>query len=587
MSAAGANVGPTNVSGDLAGTVTTFDEVGLSTNVVYGVIVEAFGVGFTVDSATTTVLSAAAAPSGTMLLGTNNNQVSLSWVTDGNPAGVTYNVNWTSGTGIGVLFSTSPAVIAGTATATLNDLPGGQTINFDVQAVNSSGVVSGFDVIVTTTIPVLSNQPVISSATFAAGVSSITWFWSASTGAIAYQLFSATNGAVSPLLSSTTLTYIQTGLLANTLYTDYVFAFDVPTSTTSAPFTVYTQAAQTTGLTLLGLSAPPAAGVSSPSELISWGADGNPPGTNYNILWWTNLTSTVTASTGTTSALVGGLYGGSTLYFTVQAVNFAGSTAAFDSTFFLPSFAVNESTTFAVSAQVLPIGFSGVVTFVVPNTAGTGSGVVTVQIASGTFPTAVTLSVSTPAAGVPFPAVGGAVADLPNPIHLTVSALDAFGNPQQPRLAVLLSVDYAAANFSANQTTLDISRFDTVRQVWIPLATSKQGPALWATTSHFSSFALLSVAATSDLTSITVGPNPLRPTVNPGDLMTFRGLPAGCRVRIFTYVGEKLVDMIADGSGIVAWNGRNHVGSFVASGVYIALIEGAGTKKTMRVAIER
>ena len=27
--------------------------------------------------------------------------------------------------------------------------------------------------------------------------------------------------------------------------------------------------------------------------------------------------------------------------------------------------------------------------------------------------------------------------------------------------------------------------------------------------------------------------------------------------------------MIADGSGIVAWNGRNHVGSFVASGVYV------------------
>ena len=69
--------------------------------------------------------------------------------------------------------------------------------------------------------------------------------------------------------------------------------------------------------------------------------------------------------------------------------------------------------------------------------------------------------------------------------------------------------------------------------------------------------------------------------------MTFRNLPAGCRIRIFTYVGEKLVDMVADGSGVVAWNGRNHVGSLVASGVYIALIEGAGAKKTMRLAIER
>ena len=575
-----------NISGDLPSTANAFTLAGLSTNTLGGITVEAFGVGFAVDAPTSTVCTLAAQPSGTLLLGTLVNQVTLNWQTNGNesaPPGVTYNVNWTSGTAIGIIFSTSPAVIAGTATATINNLPGGMTINLDVQAVNSSGVASGFDVIVTTSIPVLSNQPVISSATFADGVSSITWYWSASTGAIAYQIFSATNGAVSPLLSSATLTYIQTGLSTNTAYTDYVFAFDVPTSTTSAPYTQPTLAAQTTALTLLGLSAPPAPGVLTPSELISWGANGNPAGTNYNVLWWTNLTSTVTLSTGTTSALVGGLYGGSTLYFTVQAVNFQGSTAPFDSTFF----ATVPSTSFAIGAQVLPAGSAGVLTFVVPNAGGSGSGVVTLQLASGTFSEAVTLTVSTPAASSPFPAVGGSVADLPDPIHLTISALDSFGSAQQPVLPVFITVNYAAVNFTANETTLDISRYDPIRGIWIPLATSKQGPALMAATDHFSSFAVLSVAAASDLSSITVGPNPLRPIVNPGSVMTFRNLPAGCRVRIFTYVGEKLVDLIADGSGVVSWNGRNHVGSFVASGVYIALIEGAGTKKTMRVAIER
>ena len=575
----------TNISGDLPSTANSFIQVGLSTNVVYGIIVEAFGAGFTVDSATTTVLTAAAQPSGTMLLGTNNNQVSLSWVMDGNPAGVTYNVNWTTSTGVGTLFSTSSpqnvAVITDSASAIITDLPGGMTINFDVQAVNSSGVASGFDVIVTTTIPVLANQPFISSATFSAGVSSITWFWSASTGAIAYQLFSSTNFPVSPILSSTTLTFTQIGLSTNTGYTNYIFAFGVPTSTTSAPYTQYTLAAQTTALTLLGLSVPP--GVQTPTESISWGANGNPVGTNYNVLWWTNLTSTVTFSSATTSAQVPNLYGGSTLYFTVQAVNFQASTAAFDTTFF----GVVPSTFVAASAQVLPIGYSGILTFVVPNGSGTGSGVVTVRIASGTFSSAVTLAVSTPNAQPPFPSVGGPVSDLPNPIHLTISALDAFGAPQQPILPVFLTVTYAASNFASNGTTLDISRFDAVRQVWIPLATAKQSNTLMATTDHFSSFAVLSVAAATDLSSISVGPNPLRPVLNPGSVMTFRNLPAGCRVRIFTYVGEKLVDLIADGSGVVAWNGRNHVGSAVASGVYIVLIEGAGTKKTMRVAIER
>jgi hypothetical protein len=581
----------TNISGDLPSTANSFTLTGFSTNTLASVMVEAFGVGFAVDAPTSTVLTLAAQPSGTTLLGTNNNQVSLSWVTDGNPTGVgiTYNVNWTTSTGVGILFSTNPSVsvVTGSAAATISDLPGGMTINFDVQAVNSSGVASGFDVIVTTTLPAIANQPVISSATFADGVSSITWYWTASTGAVAYQLFNATNGAVSPLLSSMTLSYVQTGLSTNTAYTDYIYAFAVPGSTASAGYMQYTLAAQSTGLMLVGLSVPPAPGVSTPSELLSWGANGNPAGTNYNVLWWTNLTSTVTLSTGTTSALVGGLYGGSTIYFTVQAVNFFGSTAPYDSTFYPPFFDVGESTYFAIGAQVLPVGFSGVVTFVVPNTAGTGSGVVTVQIASGTFLEAVTLTVSTPAANPPFRSIGGAVADLPSPIHLTISALDSSSSPQQPVLPVLLTVDYAAANFAANETTLDISRFDDIRQTWIPLATTKQGASLMALTDHLSSFAVLSVGAASNLSSITVGPNPLRPIVNPGSVMTFRNLPAGCRVRIFTYVGEKVVDMVADGSGVVAWNGRNHVGSFVASGVYIALIEGAGTKKILRVAIER
>jgi hypothetical protein len=585
----------TNISGDFAalpaGATNSFTLTGLSTNTLASVVVEAFGPGFVVDAPTSSVASLAAPPSGTMLLGTFNNTVSLSWLTNGNPPSVSYNINWTTSTGIGVLFSTSPFldVTDGSATATIGALPGGMTINFDVQAVNSSGVPTGFDVFVTTTIPTLSNQPTISSATFADGVSSITWYWNVSTGAIAYQLFSATNGAVSPILSSSTLSYVQTGLSTNTAYTDYVYAFCVPTSTGSPPFTRTTLAAATTGLTLLGLSVPPAAGITSPSELLSWGANGNPVGTNYYVLWWTNLTSTVTVapSTGTTSTLVGGLYGGSTVYFTVQALNLEGIPAAYDATFFSPGFAVAQSTQFALGSQVVPVGFSGVVTFVVPNSAGTGSGVVAVQIASGAFTTPVTLVVSTPAVGSAFPAVGGAFSDLSSPIHLTISALDAFGSPQQPRLPVILTVTYAPTNFPDNGNLIDISRFDDVHGVWLPLATAKQGPSLVAATDHLSSFAVLDVAAAGSLASVTVGPNPLRPTLNPGAVMTFRNLPAYCRVRILTYVGELVWDAQADGAGVVAWNGRNHVGSFVASGVYLALIEGAGSKKIMRVAIER
>ncbi len=115
---------------------------------------------------------------------TNNNSVSLSWLTDGNPTGagqVTY-VRHRPRPPRPASASCSRRILAvsastDSATATIGSLPGGMTINFDVQAVNSSGVASGFDVVVTTTIPVLVNQPSISSATFAAGVSPITWYW--------------------------------------------------------------------------------------------------------------------------------------------------------------------------------------------------------------------------------------------------------------------------------------------------------------------------------------------------------------------------------------------------------------------------
>jgi hypothetical protein len=579
-----------NISGDLPGSAQTFTLTGLSTNTLGAVMVEAFGAGFAVDAPTSSVVTLAAKPSGTLLLGTLRNQVTLSWQTNGNesaPAGISYDVNWTTGTGTGtgVLFSTNPAVISGTATATINDLPGGMTVSFDVQALNSSGVASGFDVIVATTIPAIDNQAMISSATFALGVSSITWYWTPSTGASRYQLFSNSGVNLSGPLSAATFSFIQTGLLPNTSYTNYIEAFDGTTSTNTTPFTRYTLAAQTTGLTLLGLSSATVAS-DSETELLSWGANGNPDGTKYNVLWWSNLTSTVTISTGATTARVGNLFAGSTLYFTVQAVNNEQIPAAFDATFFT----LGPSTdSFPVANQVIPVGFAGILTFVVPNVSGSGAGVVSVQIASGTFTSQVTFTVSTPTATGPtaFPTVGGNFSDLPSPIHLTITADDTFGNPQQPLRPILISISYAAANFAANQTTLDISRFDTLHQTWIPLATSKSGSTLSAVTDHLSSFAVLSVAAASGLSSITVGPNPLRPVLHPGEIMTFRNLPAGCRVRLFTYVGEKIIDLIADGSGTVGWDGRNRAGAFVASGVYVALIQGGGTKKTMRVAVER
>lgn len=418
----------------------------------------------------------------------------------------------------------------------------------------------------------------------ALGISSITWSWTATTaGATGYRVLNSSTGAnLSGDLSAATSVFALTGLATNTTYAVLVEGFGAGFAADSATSTVSTLADRPTGLALGGLSGPTLAN-DSVVEQLSWSGNTNPAGaTAYRVLSWTNLTSTVTISTGATSAAVGGLVAGATNFFTVQAVNLDGLATAFDPSFFT----LAPSTFFPVATQLLPVGFAGTLNFGVPDATGAGAGVVTVQIASGTFASAVTLSVSTPAPAA-FPSIGAGLADLPSPIHLTITANDGSGSPQQPLRPVLITITYSAANFASNPSALEIARFDAIRSQWIALGTLRSGMTLSAVTDHFSSFAVLTFAAATGLSAITVGPNPLRPVLNPGVPMTFRNLPAGARVRIFTYVGERILDADADGSGVFAWDGRNRGGGNVASGVYVVVIEGGGQKRTLRVAIER
>lgn len=572
------STGGGNISGDLPASATSFFVTGLSTNTSRAVTIEAFGPGGTADSALTTSFSAAATPSGSRLLGTNVDAVSLSWGVMGNPAGTVYDIYWSSAGGTPVVVATAPAVVAGSASATVPGLPGGFTINLQVLAVNGAGQKSAFDVALSTTIPALSGQPVISSATFANGVSSITWFWSGGVGNTGgYQLFSASGGAVSPVLSSTTFSYTQTGLTTNTSYQNYVTAYAVPASTNSTPYARYTLAAQTSGLTAITQN--------NEFEALTWSPNTNPAYTNYNVLWWTSVTSTVTFSTGTNAATAGVLPAGGTVYFTVQALNGEGIPAAYDATLFTgPPF-----TYFAVGVTTVAPNFSGTLTFAIP------TGAIYLTISSGTFASQTSLSVMTPAVVPGYGPRLAPVAGLPSlmpgnqaGINFQITALDPFGTPQQPRFPIAVRIDpVPAAVAGANAATLSLARYDTAFNQWVPLITQRSAGELASLTEHLTQFAVLAVASPTDLSQITVGPNPLRPDANPGTPFTFRNLPQNTRVRVFTYVGEKLADLTADASGLLTWDGRNARGSLVASGVYIAVIEGAGAKKTMRLAVER
>ncbi|NNN05724.1 MAG: fibronectin type III domain-containing protein [Elusimicrobia bacterium] len=551
--------------------------VGYSTNTLASFMVEASSAGFVHDSSTSSVYTQAAQPNGTALISLNGTSETLSWNDSGNPLPTYYNIEWYVAGSTPIVFSTA-SVSVGSVTATIDNLPGGQTVNFLVQAVNVSGLGSGFDITVSTSLPPINNQAVISSGSYALGISSIAWSWTASTGAINYQLFEDSGVAASTILGPNQLGVAQTGLTPNTTYTDYVQSFGLASSTNSAPFTVNTLAAPTTALTLLNVSSATA------SAILSWGAHGNPPGTTYNVEWWTHLTSTITVSTQTTNAVLTNLSGGATLYFTVQAQNAVGIRSDFDSTLY----GVVPSTSFATSIVTVPAGGQGALTFVLP------SSVIGVTFASGTFSSSVNILVSsaietqiTPPPGMPADAVsiqgsGG------QPILFKITAVDTNGAVVYPTASLTVSASYLPSLIgSVDPASLTID-YDDPTHGWTPLASSR-GPnnTLVVVAQTLGYYQVFGAAPPAGISGITVGPNPLRPIVNPGQLMTFRNLPPGTRVRIFTYIGEKIADIAADGSGNAGWDGRNAAGSYVASGVYLAVIQGAGVKKIMRVAVER
>lgn len=88
------------------------------------------------------------------------------------------------------------------------------------------------------------------------------------------------------------------------------------------------------------------------------------------------------------------------------------------------------------------------------------------------------------------------------------------------------------------------------------------------------------------LNRVQVYPNPYRPARG-HEGMNFTALPGDSRIRIYTLSGEKVRTLSANAIGTAFWNGRNESGEPVASGVYFALLEHGGNKRTIKVAVQR
>ena len=160
----------------------------------------------------------------------------------------------------------------------------------------------------------------------------------------------------------------------------------------------------------------------------------------------------------------------------------------------------------------------------------------------------------------------------------------------QPSKPIPIVLGYSVTTLAGrNPDQLNIARFDETAQKWVGLKTSVDASTFTASAStlHFSRFQLMYVTPSQDVDSAKVYPNPAR-THQGHTEMTFINLSANASLKIYTYLGEKVADLVADVTGTVRWDLKNVQGEKVASGVYIAYIEGGNnSKKTMKIAVEK
>ena len=161
--------------------------------------------------------------------------------------------------------------------------------------------------------------------------------------------------------------------------------------------------------------------------------------------------------------------------------------------------------------------------------------------------------------------------------------------------SITLSFQYNDTDMAGfDENKLDIGYYDDILGRWVVLKTTRDtiGNILIAVTLHFSKYAILQLVSAANLDNVVVFPNPYKPGSGgsfDASGVTFGGLTAGAKIKIFTISGQPVRELEeTDNDGIFLWDAKNNSGENAASGVYFYLItDPAGNKKTGKFAVVR
>ena len=160
----------------------------------------------------------------------------------------------------------------------------------------------------------------------------------------------------------------------------------------------------------------------------------------------------------------------------------------------------------------------------------------------------------------------------------------------QPNKKITISICYVETDIVGfDEAKLRIARYDEAARKWILLPSTPypDDNRVVGTTDHLSKFALVQLAAASNLKTARAYPVPFHPKKHING-MIIENLTSSAGIKLYTISGDPVRDIeYTDQTGRTVWDGKNDSGNDVASGIYMLVVKNSGEKKILKIVVER